>query len=89
MRKNGLAPKLAMSCDTPAAVKEAVRRKMGVGILYRDVVEGNIKRGEFKILKMPGESFHGKSYVIYHKNRPLSPIAQEFLELLRSQKNQK
>jgi DNA-binding transcriptional LysR family regulator len=72
-----------MRCDTPAAVKEAVRQKMGVGILYRDVVANNIKRDEFKILKMPGEPFQGKSYIIYHKNRPLSPFGQELLELLR------
>jgi DNA-binding transcriptional LysR family regulator len=83
LRKKGLTPKVAMQCDTPATAKEAVRRKMGVGILYRDVVADNIKRGEFKILNMPGETFEGKSYIIYHKNRPLTPIAQDFLKLLR------
>jgi DNA-binding transcriptional LysR family regulator len=83
LRKKGLTPKVAMQCDTPATAKEAVRRKMGVGILYRAVVADNIKRGEFKILNMPGETFEGKSYIIYHKNRPLTPIAQDFLKLLR------
>lgn len=87
LRKNGLTPTVAMQCDTPAAAKEAVRRKMGVGILYRDVVADNVKRGEFKSLKMPGETFEGKSYIIYHKNRPLSPLGHEFLELLRSHKS--
>ncbi len=83
VRKLGFRPKVVMRCDTPGEIKEAVRRKMGVGVLYRDVIADNVRRHEFKALNMPGETFEGKSYLIYHKNRPLSPPAQEFLKLLK------
>lgn len=44
------------------------------------------KRGQFNLIQMPGrELFMSKSFHVYHKNRPLSPLAQESLELLRSQ----
>lgn len=82
LRKNGLRPNVILRCDTPAVVKEAVRKKLGVGILYQDVVAGNVARREFKTIKMPGDVFAGKSFIIYHKNRPLLPLAQEFLTLL-------
>jgi len=87
LRGQGFRPKVTMSFDTPAAIKEAVAGKTGVGILYRDSVAGDVKRGTFRLIKMPGNTYMGKSFIIYHKTRPLSPLAQEFFELLRSQKN--
>ncbi len=72
-----------MRCESPDAVKMAVKKKMGVGILFKSVVEADVRRGDFKIIKMPGLNLIGKSYIIYHKDRPLSPNAQEFLALLR------
>jgi DNA-binding transcriptional LysR family regulator len=86
LRRSGLEPKVIMRCDTPAAVKEAVRGKMGVGLLYRDVVAGDIDRHEFKALRMLGDAPEGKSYIIYHKKRPLSPLAQGFRGLLHQHK---
>ncbi len=86
LRMQGFSPSVRMRCDTPTEVKESVRRKIGVGVLYQDSVAESIKRREFKILKIPGEAFMGKSFIVYHKNRSLSPLAQEFLEVLRSHK---
>ena len=64
-----------MQCDSPDSVKGAVRRKMGVGILYKYVLEDNIKNGKFIALKLHVDGFAPKSYWIYHKTRPLSPYA--------------
>lgn len=74
-----------MQCDSPDAVKAVVKRKMGVGILYKDVLEDNIGNGEFAALKLHVDGFAPKSYLIYHKTRPLSPYAQEFPQLLKAQ----
>lgn len=84
LQEHGFKPNVIMQCDTPAAVQEAVRGQMGVGVLYTDVVADNIARGEFKTIELPGNTFLGKSYVIYRKNRPLSACAQEFLNLLHA-----
>lgn len=84
LSKQGLRPKILLRCDTPEGVKEAVRDQLGVGILFRDVVTKNIKRGEFKAIKLPRETFEGKSFIVYYRNRVLSPVAREFLALLRS-----
>ena len=65
------------------AIKAAVRQNMGVGIVYEDVIKSEVASGEFKILDVDGLELEGESFIIYSKTRPLSPVAQEFLELLR------
>ena len=84
IRDAGLDLKIGIHCDGPAAIKAAVRQNMGVGIAFEDAVKAEVASGEFKILKVPGVELEGKSFIIYSKKKKLSPLALEFLELLRS-----
>jgi DNA-binding transcriptional LysR family regulator len=61
----------------------AVRKKLGVGILYEDVLRETNARGSFKQLRILGLSMEGKTYIIYHKERPLSASAEAFVGLVR------
>jgi DNA-binding transcriptional LysR family regulator len=79
--------KVVLRCDTPEGVKAAVRNRLGVGLLFRGSVENNIKRGEFKAIKLPADAVEGTYFIVYHKTRPLSPLAQDFLTLLRQRQN--
>ncbi len=83
LKKRGLNFNIAMRCDSPHAVKVAVKKRAGMGILFRNTVEPDVKRGDFKIIKMPGVSLVGKSYIVYRKDRPLTANVREFLALLR------
>ncbi len=83
LRDQGFEIKVGLRCEDPTAVKAAVRNRMGVGVAFEDTVKAEVKTGEFKILKVPGVKLSGESFVIYSKTRSLSPLAQEFLELLR------
>jgi len=87
LRKQGVDLKVVMRCDTPEGVKEAVRNKMGVGLLFRESVENNIKRGEFKAIELPVDAVEAANFIVYHKSRPLSPLAQDFLTLLRQRQD--
>lgn len=49
MREKGLKPKVALRCDSPEAVKAAVKRKMGMGILFKETIQPEVRKGEFKI----------------------------------------
>ena len=82
LRQSGLTVNIAMQCDGPTAIKAAVRQNMGVGMVYQDSLKTEVDSGEFKILKIPGLELSGESYVIYSKKRPLSSLAQEFINLL-------
>jgi DNA-binding transcriptional LysR family regulator len=39
----GFTTHIAMECDSPEAVKTAVAREMGVGVLYKDVMAESIR----------------------------------------------
>ncbi len=71
-----------MRCELPAAVKAAAKRKMRVGVLFKEIIEAEIKSGEFKVVKLPVKYFDGQSFIVYRKDRPLSKTAQDFLDLL-------
>jgi DNA-binding transcriptional LysR family regulator len=87
IKSRGLTVNVALRCASPDAVKAAVRRKMGVGILFYNLIEEDIKREDFKTLKFPGlPKLVGNSYIVYSKNKPLSSAGNDFLTLLRSMK---
>jgi DNA-binding transcriptional LysR family regulator len=89
LREKGLRPNIYMRCESPDSVKSAVREDLLVGILYKDLVEPAAQPGVFKTLKVSGVNLTGQSYIAYSEEKPLSPSAQEFLQLLRVSQNQR
>ena len=86
LKNSGVRFEIAMRCDSPQAVKEAVRRNVGVGILFKTVVESDIRKGEFRKIDLVGLELAGRTCILYHKHKPLTAAAQAFLELLRQKK---
>ncbi len=82
----GIDVHVAMRCGSPQAIKEAVRAKAGVGVLFKSTVEAELKRGEFKIFRSPGSSIDAYSFIIYRSDATLSPSAAQFFELLHRYK---
>jgi LysR family transcriptional regulator, transcriptional activator of the cysJI operon len=83
LRSLGFRPNIVMRCESPDAIKTAVSKKLGVGILYQDVLNDTNGRGLFKQLRVSGLPIDGKAYIVFHKQRPLSPSGEAFLKLLR------
>ena len=79
----GLKFKIGMRCEAPDAIKEAVKKNAGIGIVFEDVVKREVDRGDFKILKGHGLRLESDTYILYRDDKPLSALGQEFLELLR------
>ena len=87
LTRRGLTLNVTLRCVSPVAVKAAVRRKMGLGVLFYNLIEEDIKRKDLKSLKFPGlPKLVASSYIVYSKNKPLSCVAKDFLTLLRSMK---
>ena len=73
-----------MECESAEAVKLAVMKTLGVGVLYRDHLKAEVRRGDLKILSIRNlKKLEIESFVVYKKDQPLSANAQEFLGLLR------
>ena len=83
LRNQGLKPKVVLRCESPEAIKMAVKQKLGIGIVFEEVIREEIARGLFKRVRIPGFPAQAKAYVIYHKHRSLSPGAEAFLTLVR------
>jgi LysR family transcriptional regulator, transcriptional activator of the cysJI operon len=87
LESRGLKISIALSCVSPDAVKAAVRRRMGVGVLFSDLIRDDVKRNDFKILKFSESMPAVETYIVYSKKKPLSGSAAAFLSLLRRQKS--
>jgi LysR family transcriptional regulator, low CO2-responsive transcriptional regulator len=88
LKSRGINVNVVLRCMSPNAVKAAVQRGMGIGILFCDLVEDEIARKDLKTLKFSGlPKLVGHSYIVYSKSKPLSYGANKFLEILRSMKD--
>ena len=84
----GYKMNIALRCDVSGAVRAAVRLGMGVGILYGNAVASRVARGNLRLINVPELKQLGiKSFVTYDRRKPLGTMAQEFLQILRDQKN--
>ena len=83
----GYRMNVALRCEASATVKAAVRMGMGVGILYRNAVASRVAAGVLKLLNVPELKQMGiQSFIVFDKRKPLAPMAQEFLQILREKK---
>ena len=62
LEQHGFEFNVLMKCDSAQGVKVAVAKGLGVGLLYRSHVEQEVRRGELKVLNVPGL----KTYSIIH-----------------------
>jgi DNA-binding transcriptional LysR family regulator len=84
----GYKANIALRCEVSSAVRAAVRIGMGVGILYRNAVASRVARGNLSLINVPELKEMGfKSFIIYDRRKPLAPMAQEFLQILREKKS--
>jgi hypothetical protein len=78
---------VALRCEASEAVKAAVRLGLGIGILYENAIASRLSTGNLKLVNVPELKQLGiQSFIVYNGRKPLSPIAQDFLALLRERK---
>ena len=83
IESQGFRLNILMECESGQAIKIAVMKGMGIGILYRDQVESELEAGSLKTLRIAGlKRINGKSFIVYRKGRPLSHNALDYLALL-------
>jgi LysR family hydrogen peroxide-inducible transcriptional activator len=82
--EQGFQFRIVSQCNSPEVVKELVRCGTGVGFLYYNSIKRGIESGAFKTIKFPGLNLTGENRIVYPKDKPLTPLAREFLEFLRA-----
>jgi DNA-binding transcriptional LysR family regulator len=80
----GSKPNITLRCESPADVKMAVRKHMGIGVLFYKSVKADIANGRFKLLQLKDVDLNVQSYIIHRNEQSLSIYAREFIGLLLS-----
>lgn len=85
LRQRGYELNIALECDAPETVISAVRRGLGVGLLFQARLEREIYQGSIRAIALPElRNITRQSFVIYDRRRPLTPLARDFIQTLRS-----
>ena len=83
IESQGFRLNILMECESGQAIKIAVLKGMGIGVLYRDQVESELEAGSLQALRIAGlKRINGKSFIVYRKGRPPSQNALDYLALL-------
>jgi len=83
LERQGYELNVFMECESAEVVKVATMKGLGLGILWRDHLKAEIKRGDIRIVKIPNlGKMEAQTFIVYHKERALSSSGQDFLDLL-------
>ena len=74
---------VTLELGSNAAIKDAVRRGLGVAFLSRLALRRELDADELRSLAVTGLSLDRRFYLVYHR-RPLTPAASAFLHFLES-----
>jgi DNA-binding transcriptional LysR family regulator len=69
------------------AIRSAVESGLGIGFITKSYVLSDVKAGRVKILKVPELKLKRSLYIVIHKKRERSSLAQKFIDSLRRYKN--
>lgn len=85
------APLVEFSAQTGArdTIRSAVAGGLGIGFVAKCHATGDIKAGRVKLLKVPELNLKRTMYIVIHKSRQASSLAQAFRDFLRRSKKQR
>jgi DNA-binding transcriptional LysR family regulator len=75
---------IALELGSNAAIKDAVKRGLGVAFLSRLAVRRELEADELRAVAVSGLSLGRRFFVVHHRDRPLPTPAWAFLEFLAS-----
>ncbi len=81
---HGVRPGIITEFSSIEAMKQCVRVGMGLAVLPAIVIAREIRQSQFKALHWGGPSLDIESYVIWHKDKWVSPAMAAFLELVQA-----
>lgn len=80
-RKQNIGVKVIMELGSNEAIKRAVEAGLGISIMPANVVRREVESDLLKIIRFSGERFTRNFYIIYHKDKYLSNIIKQFLNI--------
>jgi LysR family transcriptional regulator, low CO2-responsive transcriptional regulator len=81
-------PNLRLELGSNEAIKEAVAGQLGLSVVSRHALHGQAAENGVSVLEVSGFPIESQWHVVRRKGKPLSPIAQVFLQHLQAQPSQ-
>lgn len=81
MNNMGLSTKPYWESTSTTALINAVKNNIGIAVLPFQLVQENIVSGSLKELKVKDMNFNRKLIIVYHKNKFLSSVIQDFIKI--------
>ena len=81
--------RMDIQLPTIESIKRFVRMKMGVAIVPRMCVEGELARGDLRELRIRQMRIQRHLYLVYRQDRPLSAAARGLVETILSKKKRR
>jgi LysR family transcriptional regulator, low CO2-responsive transcriptional regulator len=75
---------VTLELGSNAAIKDAVRRGLGVAFLSQLAVRKELESNELQSVGVKGLDLEREFYVVFHRRRPLHPAAAVFLHFLET-----
>ena len=75
---------VSLELGSNAAIKDAVKRGLGVAFLSRFTVERELDAKELRAVAVRGLCLTRNFYLVYHRRRPLTPAASVFQHFVES-----
>lgn len=79
-KKHGVSPLIPMELSSNEAIKRAVEQNIGLGIMSRNVVSEEIRKGTLKAIELSDPSMKRKFYMIHHMDKYISESLQELID---------
>ncbi|HUW63803.1 MAG TPA: LysR family transcriptional regulator [Spirochaetia bacterium] len=83
LREAGIRPGPVLEFGSIEAIKKCVIQQMGITVLPRMAVQGELGRGELTDLQWQGPDLDTNALVVYHKDKWISPALSAFLQMSR------
>lgn len=78
------ALKIVARIGSTEAIRQAIKRHMGVSILSAIAVAEDVAAGNLKILAIEGLDLKRAFYLTHHRHRSLSPLCHAFIDYIHS-----
>lgn len=75
--------KVVAQMQSTESIKQAVKRKLGISIISRIAAEDYVAAGDILMFEYDSPRLNRNFYLVYHKNRPLSPAAEAFVREIK------
>ncbi len=87
LQRNGIQSAKKMQLTSNEAVKQAIIAGIGYSIMPIIGLKNELESGDLKIISMKGFPIKSNWYLVWLKNKSLSPVAEAYINYIRDEKS--